>query len=257
MKNIRRFFLDATPKKISNVIVFTSIITISILAWLVYTQNFDNTVTYRFPTQDVVIVNETNGKQHVVYDIASLNLVFSTTSFSSQNPIKVKATLYLETRNDKDWKYVPEKQDIIFFGASTYPPIENTDYDYVHNAVITLNKYDDPPHYYGEGQLLYTFEGTYSYKFLRPIVTEAYLNPRILITNSMFDQQFKDSDIFVKEPANFTTFTVSSSDATSTLKINDVFIALTLVLIIFGIIESRELITSCIERMRKSTVSHE
>jgi len=238
-----------------------------------FLQIYDMPLTYTFPTQQAYIYNTTNAgtsnvKENIVIQDGAFNLEFSATSFSAQSPIMVKAMLFPTSEYDmhNNWKYVPQKQVLVFPSFSIHEnttkttqnyaamliflnrpsiystPSNGTLTSYVQSPFIILTKHTDPDYYYGEEKITYMFEGTYSYAFLDTILANAPANAQYVIYPQNYEQG--GIPVTLKEPAKFIDFTVSSSDSTSTIKTNDIFVALTLVTIAFGVIGSHKLIVS-------------
>jgi len=254
---IKRFFACITAYQISSLIVFVAVVSLWFVAWQVYNQEYDVPSIYRFPTQSAYVYNstiESNEQYNIVMPFANFNLALYTTSFSAQNPIFVQATLIPQGGEQlSQWKYAPEKQDIMFPYASVYPPSDDITNNNVQSPIIELTKYDDPPHYYGEGEITYMFEGKYSYDFISPLIANTH-DIRFMIFP--IDPNNDPNHFYLQQPEKFIDFTVSSSDATSTVKTNDIFESLTLVLVGFGFIEAHALISSGVSWLGKRVRRH-
>ena len=140
---------------------------------------------------------------------SEMNLIFRTTALSAQNPITVEATLdFLDLPNEA-WIELDQNYYMIF-------PLEKNK---------TLKKY------YGDGEIKYTFEGEKPFFVLLTWdELEAHTKGNIAkIPESYLKKELEGESLLRIEPSSTTT----------TLQTNNIIIALTFVVIAFGIMEFR------------------
>ena len=175
-----------------------------------------------------VETGETIRKVIAQYD-PEMNLVFKTTALSAQNPIKVEADLDFLNLPDAPWNALDENYYLVFPFAVN---IQKSEMDgKYYGAVIPIKKIEDSKKYYGEGEIKYPFEGE---KLFFVLLTwselEAHSNGVIAkIPESYIEKEMGKESLLRIEPSSTTT----------TLLTNNMIIALTFVVIAFGIMQFR------------------
>jgi hypothetical protein len=169
----------------------------------------------------------------------NVNVFLTTTSLSAQNPISVDVRIYPNERYDHaahPWRSQVESEYIIFPLALKYPLSTLADGDY-ESGFIKLERYDSPDmEYRGRGEIIYQFQGNYSFTFIPTADVEERSLPNGL-TSFYLDElaeKYKGKEVY---------FIVGSEEQTSDLKNNAIILSLTLVIIGIAVIEIREIIT--------------
>jgi hypothetical protein len=165
------------------------------------------------------------------------NLKMNTTSLSAQNPLFAEIHIYPSQKYTEiisnQWERGPPYLYVIFPYALVYNTTINSVIPH-HTATMKLTHNDNPREYYGNLNLIYQFEGNYGYL----IVDQDFMD-----TNTEKGITYYSSTVLNSVPEEL-KYKVGSSDLTSTLKLNDIFLALTLAFIAFSIAELREHIIS-------------
>ncbi|MDE2588853.1 MAG: hypothetical protein KGL95_04230 [Patescibacteria group bacterium] len=222
------------------VIFLIGIITIITVFTLSAMQGQFNMKPY-YPTPLKIPLNITLQNLNKTIELHAMSVVwYKTTSSSAQNPIDMYVQLYPEksdlNNRGYDWKNLPDKQIILFDGASVYPREYTKPYNFPIPAYVVLKKYDNTQTYFGFKTLIYESEGKHGYFYLTEMQQKAMTNLTPIIPNSI---QMKEM--------NHSSIEIDSSDQTSTVESNNFVLALTLVLIGFGFVELRKEITNIIE----------
>ncbi|MEW6605625.1 MAG: hypothetical protein AB1351_13190 [Thermoproteota archaeon] len=221
----------------TKLIVLVIVAVIGWYAYLTYTGEFDHEYEYPAPTAAGGFIT---GLPPDTPPELNISVVFNTTSLSAQNPITVEVRLW-PTEDFKRYKpdpwdeHYPDHEYLVFPYALKYPltKLEGGDYE---AAAIRVNKSDNPREFYGKGQIIYPFEGRYGYLF----VGQTEMNEKRQengLTN--FDAVNLTNRIH-----NATYFNVGSSDEVTNLRNNNIFLALTLVFVAFGVAQFHGSITA-------------
>ena len=217
-----------------NWVVLATVLYMGLNAWDAYHGKFNTKYDFTPPTLSddtfmAGLVKEHNLQYNVSLDH---NIVLHTTSLSAQNPIDVEVRVFPSAKYrdniPNQWKTMPDYVTIVLPNAIVYDePQKKWKTDLV---VITLNKQENPNQYYGKSTIKYLFEGEQGYFFMIPSEMDKYTtNGQMYISSAYILNQTK------KNP----TFYIGGSDETINLQQNNIFLALTFVLIAFALIEAR------------------
>lgn len=211
-------------------------------AWRAYDREFDTVYTYEPP---FLIQNGTFTDQHNNSVTVPMKYFvrLNTTSLSAQNEINVDTKLFPD-QNFVNYalehsQILPSHIFLIFPDALKFPPDAGPEGRYTDGFII-LNKTDDNTpnlHYYGSGKIYYQFEGENGYVLYdssEGVKFGGKEEQKVTFLNATELKEHVNKDI---------KYSVGSSDLTATLKTNDIFLSLTLVLVGFGVIESKDALT--------------
>lgn len=177
-------------------------------------------------------INASIGNEFHIIHMDS-TVTFSTSSLSAQNPVDVTVDL-LPDPNDikkyiRDWTQTDPEIYAVFPNSVDYNQTLFKDTNYYQTGIVKLQRIDTPIYKYeGNGKIFYQFEGKYAYFIVTDHELRDHMKGKYEVLNS---------NEFGKRMTNDTYFPVGSSDFTTTIKTNNIFNALTLILITFGIFE--------------------
>lgn len=222
----------------SSVLILSSVIVIGIMAYKAYAGDFNELYSFTPPAFTGGFISQQNPE----YPKDMNMIVFlNTTSLSAQNPITVSAKMYpsvdFSKFNPDPWPHLPEYQYLVFPYALKYPLKASAEGDY-YSAIIEMKKSDDPRQYYGTGEIVYQFDNKYGFIFIGPKEMQEHVKSdgAVHFTASELDGRVND----------MTRFTVGSTELTTSLKTNNIFLSLTLVLLAVGIVEVRRNIVAAV-----------
>jgi hypothetical protein len=223
--------INVLAKQITHILLVITVVAIGITAYFAYYGEFNKTTYY--PTPQKIPFNSTNCS--VSNEPFISFVLMNTTSLSSNNPIDVGVKLIPYNRmTDEQWSCFPQQQAMIFDNAFLYPPNFNS-VGYPMPALVFLSKSNNPKQYYNETKIVYQSEGKHGYFYLtEEQVIETHTGIPIS-PNSLQNKELSYSEI-----------SVGSNSETTTAKTNNYVIMLTWVLIGFGILELRKLLTDLI-----------
>lgn len=225
---------NKTSGTTNKIVIIVVLITgsLGLLAFLgVFSQNDYplDSVTFNF--------NYTNGKCNITNAYLNSVVTLHTTSFSAQNPIDVDIRLNIPAHDgplNYDWSCMPDHFTVVFENAYDYNVWFFPTNGVRGNAFIMLHKQDD--HYERKGTIIYSFDKEYGYYYLTQNETEKLDRQETFFTDNKY----------IEKQEQFTHFMIGSSDQTATSFSNRIFVALTLVLVAFGVVESRDKIDDII-----------
>lgn len=207
---------------------FAILISICIIGFISYSsfQGEYNT-TYEYAMPSVVI--DAIRPDRIINNAVGIDVFFNSTSLSAQNPIDVVGRAY-PTNQFTDvntlWETLPNNIYLIFTDSLEYPVNRNADAYF--EGLIQLNKTDSPMEYVGIGKIIYQFEGDYKYYIMHKDEFDSIA--------SVPGYQFVTDEVLTDERAS-SIFHVDSSEVTMTLQSNQIFLGITWIVVVFGIIQ--------------------
>lgn len=233
--------LEAKHIRTANKIIALIVISFIVIAGLSYLGLFNETYHYRLTTTlHPINVTLSNGD----YETVNLRSIVSlhTTTLSAKNPIHVEMRLEPEPNDTKnknyDWSQLQTQKHhyAIFDGSIFYEPLKRENNEYM-TGVIQLEYHDNPPHYYGDGNIEYQFEGGNGYFYITDKEAEENAQDNyVVLENIKFENRTNKKTIFP----------VGSSEQTITLKNNNLILGVTWIFIAFGIIQTKDWVRTAI-----------
>lgn len=160
----------------------------------------------------------------------SQTIEFVTTSMSAHNPIKIIATIDLDERTISSHfkeNYLEGESKLFLILPLSYPAYPKVPESERATPFISLLPTDIPNQLKGERNITYPFAGNYDYVFMT--------------TEDMKRFEYEDKTGFSLSAVDSRringTIIIESSELTSNLQTNNIFLTLTLVAIAFGSIE--------------------
>lgn len=173
-----------------------------------------------------------NGESKMIY--MDLIVQFTTSSLSAQNPIDVNVKLFPHGTDLQNhlyyWSDLPDPKEFAIFPDSLDFNQTGFANGIYQTGRVELIKQSNPDRYEGNSRIIYQFESKYGYFFV---------SYKEMLAHTINGYQHLNSTEFGKRIVNASYFPVGSSDFTTTIRTNNMVNALTLVLIMFGIFETK------------------
>jgi len=172
-----------------------------------------------------------------------IDVIFTTTSFSAQNPIKVAVSVGFSDVEKNVWESdaFVDVNVLAFPGSYVYD--EETSKPTNYEGVIKLNKRTSAQVYSGHGTIMYPFSGDFGYVMLDP--NNAKLK-NVVIENGIVVLSLEASDLEDKVLEK-TKFPIESSDGTISLRMNNITQAISFIILLFVLIQLRPQIIGGVE----------
>ncbi|AJZ75173.2 hypothetical protein [Candidatus Nitrosotenuis cloacae] len=175
-----------------------------------------------------------NGENQTIRKIiashhSETNLLLKTTALSAQNPITVEVTMEFPDLPEDAWNLLDEEYFIMFpFAVNSEKSLMDNQY---YTANFPIKKNNDDRKYFGSGMIKYTFEGDKPFfVLLTANEINRFRSGDIAKLPQSYIQQSLEKGVFLQ---------IEPSSTTTTLHTNNIVLALTCIVIAFGILQIR------------------